>query len=134
MKCLCASTRHAARLLTRRYEEALSPANFTPAQFELIGTLSAMPGLSQSELAKMLSLDQTTLSRNLAVLIDRKWVKKSASQTDRRLAVYTVSKEGQNAWQQALPHWKKAQAHMQEALGEDWEKVWSAINRVISTA
>ena len=134
MKCLCASTRHAARLLTRRYEEALRPANFTPAQFELLGIMSARPGLSQSELAKALSLDQTTLSRNLAVLIDRKWIKKSASKADRRLAVYAVSEEGRTAWQQALPYWKQAQAHMQELLGDDWEKVWTAIDRVIGAA
>ena len=134
MKCLCAGTRHAARLLTRYYEEELRPANVTPAQFELLGTLSARPTLPQSELAKNLSLDQTTLSRNLKVLIGRKWVKRAPSDGDRRQAIYTLTAEGRKVWDHALPCWQRAQARMQQNLGSEWQAVWSALERLISAA
>ena len=130
MRCLCASTRHAARLLTRYYEEELRPANLTPAQFELLGTIFARKDVTQSDLAEALSLDQTTLSRNLQILIDRKWVKRMPSLSDKRQAVYTLAHEGQKAWRSALPHWRRAQARMKQNLGSDWETVWSALERV----
>ena len=130
MKCLCAGTRHAARLLTRYYEGQLRPVNLSPAQFELLGTLSARPGLSQSDLAEALSLDQTTLSRNLKVLIGRRWIKRGASAEDRRQVIYTLTEEGRKGWRDALPHWSRAQAHMQEKLGSDWQTVWSALQRL----
>ncbi len=132
MKCLCAGTRHAARLLTRYYEEELRPANLTPAQFELLSTLAARPVWSQSDLAEFLDLDQTTLSRNLKILIERKWVKRSASVKDQRQACYSLAAEGRKAWQAALPHWERAQAAMQQNLGADWQVVWSALERLTS--
>ena len=130
MKCLCASTRHAARLLTRYYEEELRPANLTPAQFELLSTLTARPDWSQADLAEFLDLDQTTLSRNLKILIERKWVKRSASTKDQRQACYALTAEGRKAWQTALPYWEKAQSHMKQNLGSDWQSVLSVLDRL----
>ena len=130
MKCLCASTRHAARLLTRCYEEELRQANLTPAQFELLGNLYARPGLPQSELAEALCLDQTTLSRNLKILIDRKWVERGASDKDRRQAIYTLGEDGRKALLNAFPYWQRAQERMQKSLGSDWETVWSTLERL----
>jgi DNA-binding MarR family transcriptional regulator len=130
MKCLCASTRHAARLLTRRYEEALRPADLTPAQFELLGTMIARPKLPQSDLAEALSLDQTTLSRNLKILIGRGWVKRSAAENDQRQALYALTEKGRGMWRTALPCWENAQAEMRHSLGSDWEAVWSALEKL----
>lgn len=132
MKCLCASTRHASRLLTRYYEEQLRPANLTPAQFELLGTLSARPSLSQSDLAEALSLDQTTLSRNLRILIGRNLAKRSASVKDRRQTCYVLTAEGRKTWRDAGPYWQHAQDHMQQKLGNDWQTIWSVLERLTS--
>lgn len=130
MMCLCAATRHAARVLTRFYEEEFRPANVTPAQFELLATMSARPGLSQSGLAENLSIDQTTLSRNLKILIGRRWVTRTGSIKDRRQGIHTLAPEGRKALRQALPHWQRAQARMQEKLGNDWQTIWSALERL----
>jgi DNA-binding MarR family transcriptional regulator len=132
MKCFCARTRHVARLLTRHYEEELRRVNVTPTQFELLGTISGRAGLSQSKIAEALSLDQTTLSRNLKVLIARKWVIRSASPEDSRRVVYTISEKGQAVFRQALPLWKRAQASIEQALGNEREVVWSTLDRLIS--
>ena len=131
MKCFCASTRHAARLLTRHYEEQLRPADVTPAQFELLGMLSSRSNLSQSEIAQTLSLDQTTLSRNLKILIEREWVTRSASLQDSRRVVYMISEKGKAVFRQALPLWRRAQAGIEHTLGSEREAVWSTLNRLI---
>jgi DNA-binding MarR family transcriptional regulator len=107
-------------------------AGVSPAQFELLGTISGRPSLSQSELAKVLSLDQTTLSRNMKILIGRNWVKRSASLEDSRRVVYTISEKGRIAFKQALPLWQRAQTRIEQTLGSEREVVWLTINRLIS--
>ncbi len=134
MKCFCASTRRAARILTQRYEEEFRSFDMSAAQFELLGTIVNRPNLGQSELAALLSIDQTTLSRNLKVLISRKWIERSTRLQDKRHASYKVSKAGHRVWDDALPKWRLSQERLQERLGEDWPSVLSAVERLISAA
>jgi DNA-binding MarR family transcriptional regulator len=128
MNCLCARTRQAARQLTRLYEEHLRCVNLTSAQFELLSVIAARSGISQSDLAVELSAEQSTLSRNLKILINRKWVNSGGSAEDRRQATYSLSPMGRKTWLRAVPHWQRAQDEIQEKLGSNWESVWSTID------
>jgi len=134
MNCLCLNTRHAARALTRMYEEHLRPCNLTPPQFGLLSVLAERPGLSQQELADMLDLDQTTLSRNLRLLIENKWIKGTRSKEDRRLTCYAVTPAGLEVRQTAAPHWNRAQQHMRDSLGADWETAFAVLRRLSRVA
>jgi len=91
VNCLCANLRHSARLLNRYYEKELQPAGITPAQFELLANLATRPGVSHSELAVALDLDQTTLSRNIRILVDKDWISRASEAKDLRRAAYTLS-------------------------------------------
>jgi DNA-binding MarR family transcriptional regulator len=132
VNCLCANLRRSARLLNRYYEKELQPAGLTPAQFELLANLSARPGASHAELAAALGLDQTTLSRNIKILIERNWISRASEAKDLRRAAYTLSENGSEALREAMPHWQRANSHMQEALGADWQAVWSNLERLRS--
>jgi len=134
MKCFCAGTRQVARLLTRYYEEELAAAGITPAQFELLATISGRPGLSQGELAEALSLDQTTLSRNLKPLLQQKWVNAGGSSEDRRRVVYTASRKGSAALRRAMPHWQRAQSRIETALGKETRAIWESLDRLRAEA
>ena len=128
MKCLCASARRASRLLTRHYENALRPANVTSPQFELLSTLSARGSLSQTDLTAALGVDQTTLSRNLGILLARRWIEHRASASDRRRSTYVLTRAGGAAWRTAVPLWQRAQSEMQEHLGDKWSEVWAGLD------
>jgi DNA-binding MarR family transcriptional regulator len=130
MNCLCLNTRHAARSLTRLDEEHLRPCGLTPPQFGLLSMLASTPGLSQQELAERLDVDQTTLSRNLRVMIANKWVARKRSREDRRLSCYAVTVAGLEARRAAEPHWKRAQDQMRETLGADWETAFAVLRRL----
>lgn len=127
MKCLCLNTRRAARSLTALYEEHLRPCNLTPAQFGLLSMLAECPGLPQHEIAETAGLDQTTLSRSLQLLITSKWIKRSRSTTDRRQTLYAITPAGVKVRKEALPHWNRAQQHMRERLGTDWETAFAVL-------
>ncbi len=134
MDCLCLSTRHAARSLTRLYEEHLRPCNLTPPQFGLLSMLVERPGLSQQDLAEVLDLDQTTLSRNLKLLIANKWIAGKRSKEDRRQTCYAATPGGLDVQRHALPHWNRAQQHMRETLGGDWETAFAILRRLSGAA
>lgn len=130
MNCLCATTRKAARQITRVYEEALRSAGLTPSQFELLSILQAQPGLTQRAVGETLAIDQTGLSRSLKLLIEHNWVKRIAGPNDRREVRYSLTSEGQRTWNLALPQWQAAQTKMRIALGMDWETTLAAIERL----
>ena len=130
MKCFCAATRRAARLLTRCYEEELRPSGVTPAQFEILELVSARPGLPQMDLVEYLAVDQTTLSRNLKLLADQRWLKRVASAKDRRQASYSLTADGRKALLHARPYWQRAQTQMEQTLGDKLQPVWSALQQL----
>ena len=139
MHCLCANTRRAARSLTRFYEEQLRPSGLTPAQFEVLSTLAELSrldrsGIPQTALAETLGLDQTTLSRNLKSLIGNGWVKRLSSTSDRRQTLYSITSAGFRAHHVALPHWERAQARMQRALGPKFETALALAKDVSAAA
>jgi DNA-binding MarR family transcriptional regulator len=130
MRCLCLNARRAARSLTALYDEELRAYNVTPAQFGLLSLLATRPGMSQVEIAEAVGLDQTTLSRNLQLLIANKWIKRVRSTKDGRQSLYAITAAGAKLRKEALPHWDRAQELMRERLGEDWETAFALLQRL----
>jgi DNA-binding MarR family transcriptional regulator len=127
MRCYCAATRQVARRLTRLFEAELRPVGMNPAQFELMANLQGRPGASQSELAVAMDVDQTTLSRNLKLLMGRGWVGAGASAMDGRRMEYRLSGEGRRALQEAMPCWDRAMGKINARLGDKAEGVWRVL-------
>jgi DNA-binding MarR family transcriptional regulator len=132
MSCLCIQARRAARSLTQLYGEHLAPSGLTPAQFGLLSLLDARPHLSQAEIAEALDLDQTTLSRNLALLVAARTIKRAQGREDKRLATYVLTAAGAQKHRAALSGWLKAQQTMQQRLGSDWEIAQALLARLIT--
>ncbi len=104
MFCYCAASRRLSRLLTARYDAALSAAGLTAAQFETLGTLSLGPS-SGRVLAQQLALDKTTLSRNLKTLVESGLVE-AAPGEDARIVIYALSTAGRKRLVKAMPLWQ----------------------------
>jgi DNA-binding MarR family transcriptional regulator len=95
--------RRSSRLLTRYYEKEMTEAGLTPAQFELLTVLSRRPGVSQSELVEVLEVDQTTLSRNMKVLLERGWIMGCGAAGDKRRVIYSLAAAGKRVFRDAVP-------------------------------
>jgi DNA-binding MarR family transcriptional regulator len=132
-RCYCAAARKVARRLTRVYESELRAAGINPAQFELLNHLKARPGSSQALLAEAVDADQTTLSRNLKLLVERGWVRWGASAQDRRCAEYRLTAQGRRSLRLALPHWRRARARVEAALPLA-NAVWQALDDLFAAA
>ncbi len=131
-RCLCATVRRAGRLLTRRYEEALQPAGITVSQFELMMTLRAAQPIGQTALATLLDIDQTTLSRNIKVLLRERWIEESAAAQDARRRSYSLSKLGAEVLAEASRCWQRVHDEMARVL--PMTGLWPTLDRITEAA
>jgi DNA-binding MarR family transcriptional regulator len=131
LPCACANLRRAARMVTQLYDDALRPTGLRATQFTLLQALNLAPGISQKELAALLGIDSTTLTRTLSLLRRKGWIR-AGTGSDRRELHLLLTPAGQREYERVLPYWRVAQKRLQEALGEaDWNQV---IKAAVTTA
>ena len=68
LQCYCASLRQATRVISQKYDAALAAADLTVTHFTLLTALRDNPGARANDLVGALAMDQTTLSRTLALM------------------------------------------------------------------
>ena len=123
LSCACANLRRAARVITKLYDAALRPSRVGVPQFTLLQALNTAPGMSQKQLASLLEIDSTTLTRTLQPLRRAGWLRSTAGD-DRREVHLALTAAGKRAYRSALPYWERAQGDFVRALGmESWNRL-----------
>ena len=84
----------------------------TPVQFALLFAASREPGMDQRTLAARIGFDTSTIGAVLDRLEERGIVRCSASPTDRRVRLLTVTREGEALLDGAMPAMRRAQKRM----------------------
>jgi DNA-binding MarR family transcriptional regulator len=113
--CIALRARRLSRLVTKLFEDALRESAITVAQFTLLGATIVGGPLQPARLARLLDLEKSTLSRNLA-LLESSGLLEIASTGDGGQRV-SATERGRRALMEALPSWRKAQARAVAALG-----------------
>ncbi len=116
LPCTVYRLRMAARRATRLYDAHLAPSGLGIAQFGLMQVLSMRGGSTVTEVAAILDMDRTTLTRNLTPLVRQGFVDLCAG-PDRRSRSVTITPAGRRKLKQALPMWRKAQDAVRASLG-----------------
>jgi DNA-binding MarR family transcriptional regulator len=136
LQCMCSRMRRATRLMTRMYDAALSRAGVNASQFELLGNIRGRQPVDQRTLVRAIDSDQTTISRNLAVLLERGLIELSGDEKDRRKNLYRLTKAGADSLSQAFECWEKVQTQLQQRIGgAQWKglmELTSNVARAIS--
>lgn len=118
--CLCFRARRVSRALTRMYDEALRPLGIAATQLTLLNAVAMTRGQGTvSQLADILAMDQTTLSRALRPLEKAGLVQTERLAEDRRMRVARLTPAGEQAVDDALPLWTQAHERVVAALGAD---------------
>ncbi len=115
--CLCAVTRKAGRILTRHYDNYLKPSGLKTTQFSMLVNIVRNPATTVSELAKLLAMDQTTVTRNLRVLVKSGYIHVEPEVADQRIKRIQIADMGMSKMNEAGPLWEKAQLNMERVLG-----------------
>lgn len=114
--CVCATLRQATRTVTQVFDNALRPVGLRATQFHTLAEIRSVGEATVTELTRMLLIDQTTLTRNLAVL-ERDGLVKQVPNTDGRVKAVQLTKKGERLLVKALPLWATAQTKVTEAMG-----------------
>ena len=108
------------RLVSRHYTEALRAHAMTLSQMELLATLVLHGGpVKPTALADALAVERSTMSRNLALLVEAGWVEAADTSASRRAMSVTITTAGADALVAAGRSWREAQTAVARALGRD---------------
>jgi DNA-binding MarR family transcriptional regulator len=118
LPCACANLRRAARAVTRLYNRALRPVGIEITQFTLLTALNVTEEITQGDLADLLALDSTTVTRVLSLVKKRRWVRIRHGQ-DRRQRLVCLTAAGREKLRQSMPRWTQAQTDLERAVGRD---------------
>jgi DNA-binding MarR family transcriptional regulator len=129
--CACRSLRRTARAVTRRYDETLRPSGLRITQFTLLVAVALSEPVPITRLADALSLDRTTLVRDLRPLTERGLVEIAAGE-DRRMRMVRLTGQGRQAIGRAYPLWRQAQAHIVQA--SSWPALADGLEEVTARA
>jgi DNA-binding MarR family transcriptional regulator len=119
LPCYCATMRQAARAVTVLYEEVLRGTGLHATQYTALQVLAhtASQGLTTTELAEGIGIDQTTATRTLA-LIRKAGLAADTVGQDRRERRWTLTAKGQTLLQKLRPRWEAAQQTFESRLGK----------------
>lgn len=117
--CIGLRVQTAARILGRRYDEALRPVGLTGWQYSLLMMLNRPSPLTIGGLAEALAMDRTTITANLKPLERRGLVEGLADPQDARIRRIRLSSEGESLLAEALPRWRAVNDAILDRLTDD---------------
>ena len=107
-QCHCLAARRRARAVTRHFEAKLRPHGLRATQFSILAALALAGPVPMGELARLLGLERTTLTRGALLLERDGWVRNDSS-PDGRERPLRLTASGRRKLESAYPAWKAAQ-------------------------
>ena len=123
--CLCNTLRMVTRTVTQLYDDLLRPSGLRVTQFSILAAIARMGEASLKQLEAALAVDQTTLTRGLA-LLQRDGMIERAPHSDGRVKAMRLTSTGRRAFALARPLWADAQ---RTVLYEFGAKAWADTER-----
>lgn len=115
--CTCFALHKLTRTVMRLYDQHLAEAGLKTTQHSLLRCVLHSP-LPVSQLAAVLGIERTTVTRNLKHLIEAGWVELRAG-ADTRQRIVTITGAGRDKAQAAKQSWRRAQDELERTLGLD---------------
>jgi DNA-binding MarR family transcriptional regulator len=106
-----------ARTTAVLYDKALQPTGLSSSQFSALRNIYRFAPLGISELAKVMLLERTTLTRNLELLTAKGLLELQASASDGRVLKPILTPLGVVTLESAIPRWRLAQRRFFGGLG-----------------
>jgi DNA-binding MarR family transcriptional regulator len=127
--CVCLGLNRAARATSRRYDAMFKPIGITSGQFTILSALKRGKPVPISDMADLLSMDRTTLTRNLKPLETMKLVAIQPDARDRRIRSLILTAKGRVLLKEAVPLWRKAQKESNRRISPHrWDELRPALD------
>ncbi|WP_209006660.1 MarR family winged helix-turn-helix transcriptional regulator [Labrenzia sp. THAF82] len=128
--CVLDNARKAARAVSRHYDRLARTVGMTAGQFSVLVVIRQAREETTGQLADRLSMERTTLVRNVA-LLERKGLVTSNPAHKGQGKTYLLTPRGSELFDQALPLWRQAQRDVETLLGkENFTKALGALKQL----
>ena len=137
LTCACYNLRRASRVVTQVFDSYFEELGIKSTQYTVLAALAyeSEGKPTVTHLAQALVLEQSSLSRNLAVLERQGLIRLTAGEDDKRERIVMLTRAGRAALARGYPAWKAAQAAIAEALDpKELENQLRALRRLTKTA
>lgn len=114
--CTNLKLRQLARRVTQHYDLELAKAGLKTTQYSLLSHVHKLGPVRPGDLAQAMTLDASTLTRNLKPLLDAGWVALEAG-ADARSRSVTLTETGRVKRAEGQRHWRAAQEGIHALLG-----------------
>lgn len=117
--CVCFNLRKASRIITRRYDKLFEEVGLSATQFSILASIARHERLMITDLADLLLMERTTLTRNLKPLEKMELIQYGdGDDGDRRKRTISITRKGDRLLDRALPIWEQAQGEIIGRVGE----------------
>lgn len=131
--CMCLQIRKTDRIVTGVYDSFIRKAGLKSTQYCLLRCIDNLGEPCLSDIANALSMDQTTVTRNVEKLKRKGLVSASVSPADPRRTNIAVTPAGTAMLGEARKAWEQAQNEIRTRLGdEDYQQLYNLLDKVSS--
>lgn len=128
--CNCLNLRRASLMITKIYDNWISPSGLTIGQFAILKHIMLLQPVSVSELSIEIRLDRTTLVRSIKPLEEEGFIIDDSVKGTRNRQL-RLSELGADRYRAAEVYWEKAQDFIEQKLGtEDLNTLMKLLQRI----
>ncbi len=106
----------AEQLASERFAHLVGESGLTLRQFTVLAAISEQPGLSQSDLGRVIGIDRSTLADMMARMENRGWVVRTPSTSDGRAYSVLLGQAGGTMLSATTQHARAADAAILDLL------------------
>lgn len=114
--CTNFKIRQLMRQVSQHYDAELGKTGLKTTQYSLLSHVLKLGPIRPGELAQVMRMDASTLTRNLKPLVDAGWLRVEPG-SDERSRNVTITDAGKAKREEARRHWKAAQDKINRTLG-----------------
>ena len=127
-ECIGTRVRLLNRVVTKSYDDSLRPFGLRTAQLTILVAISLMQTPTPTHIERQLSLDKSTVSRNVERMQRRGWVEFVPSE-DGRSHYLKLTAKGEKLLGESATAWERAQKKVALLLGKEGI---TALSRILS--
>ncbi len=108
--------RRLTRCVSQHYDAEMARCGLKATQYSLLSHAQHLGPIRPADLAQAMTMDASTLTRNLKPLVAAGWLVIGPG-ADERSRLVSITPEGRAKRSEAQRHWRLAQTALNEALG-----------------
>lgn len=114
--CTNFKLRQLVRRVSQLYDQEMAKAGLKTTQYSLLSHVLKLGPIRPGDLAAAMTMDASTLTRNLKPLIAAGWLELAAGDDGRSRSVH-ITPAGRDKRVEAQRHWRAAQEQLNQQLG-----------------